>query len=59
LDRLAQELAAGEWTLSPTVEELFADHAIQDEQVRMMFSCCHPRLSDEAQVALILQIRNR
>ncbi|HXJ21953.1 MAG TPA: DUF6596 domain-containing protein [Polyangia bacterium] len=45
-----------EWTLTPTVDELFADDAIQDDQLRMMLSCCHPRLPEEAQVALILQI---
>jgi RNA polymerase sigma factor (sigma-70 family) len=28
---------------------------IQDDQLRMMFSCCHPRLSTEAQVTLILK----
>ena len=45
-----------EWTLTPTVDELFADDAIHDDQLRMMLSCCHPRLPEEAQVALILQI---
>lgn len=28
---------------------------IQDDQLRMMFSCCHPELSTEAQVTLILK----
>ena len=28
---------------------------IQDDQLRMMFSCCHPDLSTEAQVTLILK----
>ena len=28
---------------------------IQDDQLRMMFSCCHPELSIEAQVTLILR----
>ncbi len=28
---------------------------IQDDQLRMMFSCCHPGLSTEAQVTLILK----
>jgi RNA polymerase sigma factor (sigma-70 family) len=28
---------------------------IQDDQLRMMFSCCHPQLSTEAQVTLILK----
>jgi RNA polymerase sigma factor (sigma-70 family) len=43
-----------EWTLAPTLQELFAENAIKDDLLRMMFSCCHPRLSEEAQVALIL-----
>lgn len=45
-----------EWTLAPTVAEAFADHTIRDEQLRMMFSCCDPRLPEEVQVALILNI---
>src|SRR6202161_3672444 len=45
-----------EWTLVPTVEELFGANEIKDAQLRMMFSCCHPRLPEEAQVALILHI---
>jgi RNA polymerase sigma factor (sigma-70 family) len=45
-----------EWTLAPAVEEMFADSAIKDDQLRMMFSCCHPRLPEEAQVMLILHI---
>ena len=45
-----------EWTLASEVEELFADNAIKDEQLRMMFSCCHPRLPEEAQVMLMLHI---
>ena len=45
-----------EWTLAPAVEEAFAGATIRDEQLRMMFSCCHPRLSEDVQVALILNI---
>lgn len=45
-----------EWTLAPTIEEEFAPAAVKDDQLRMMFSCCSPRLSEEAQVALILHI---
>jgi len=45
-----------EWTLVPTVEEAFSTHAVKDSQLRMMFSCCHPRLSEDAQIALILHI---
>ncbi len=45
-----------EWTLAPVVEEMFTDNAIKDDQLRMMFSCCHPRMPEEAQVMLILHI---
>jgi RNA polymerase sigma-70 factor (ECF subfamily) len=49
-------LLDSEWTRAPVIEELFSDNAIKDDLLRMMFSCCHPRLSEEAQVALILNI---
>lgn len=45
-----------EWTLAPTVEAEFGPAAVKDDELRMMFSCCSPRLSEEAQVALILHI---
>ena len=44
-----------EWTLAPTVEEAFGA-GINDAQLRMMFSCAHPDLPEEAQVALILHL---
>jgi len=49
-------LLESEWTIVPLVNEAFAAHTIRDEQLRMMFSCCHPRLSEDTQVALILNI---
>lgn len=49
-------LLESEWTLAPAVEELFGASAIKDDQLRMMFSCCYPRLPEEAQVALVLHI---
>ena len=52
LSRLIQS----EWTLAPGVEELFSANKIKDDSLRMMFSCCHPRLGEEAQVALMLNI---
>ena len=52
LSRIVQS----EWTLAPAVEELFATDAIKDDLLRMMFSCCHPRLGEEAQIALMLHI---
>ena len=52
LSRLIQS----EWTLTPAVEELFEAGAVQDDLLRMMFSCCHPRLTEDSQVALMLNI---
>jgi RNA polymerase sigma-70 factor (ECF subfamily) len=49
-------LLESEWTLVPTVEEAFSASAVKDSQLRMMFSCCDPGISEEAQVALILHI---
>ena len=49
-------LIESEWTLAPAVHELLGPAAIQDDELRMMFSCCHPRLAEPAQVALILHI---
>jgi RNA polymerase sigma factor (sigma-70 family) len=45
-----------EWTLAPLIDEAFSPTTIRDEQLRMMFSCCHPRLPEAAQLALILNI---
>jgi RNA polymerase sigma-70 factor (ECF subfamily) len=45
-----------EWTLAPVMEELFASHAIRDDVLRMMFSACHPKVPEDAQVALVLHI---
>src|SRR2546426_3147163 len=50
------QLLDSEWTVVPVVEELFGANAIKDDQLRVMFSCCHPRLPEEAQVALVLHI---
>lgn len=57
--RFAPELGRlleSEWTLRPTLDEAFGPHAIKDDQLRMMFSCCNPRLAESAQIALILQL---
>jgi RNA polymerase sigma factor (sigma-70 family) len=49
-------LLDSEWTLVPAVDEQFAPAALEDDLLRMMFSCCHPRLKEEAQVTLVLNI---
>jgi RNA polymerase sigma-70 factor (ECF subfamily) len=52
---LARHLES-EWTIIPAIDESFEPGVIRDEQLRMMFSCCHPKLPEEAQIALILNI---
>ena len=49
-------LLESEWTLVPTVDEFFTAETIKDDQLRMIFSCCDPRLAHEVQVALTLQL---
>ncbi len=48
-------LLQSEYSLVPTVQELVNTNTIDDDQLRMMFVCCHPSLSTEAQVSLILK----
>ena len=48
------EWAAG--SVPAALSEAFAAPTIRDGQLRMMFSCCHPRLSEDVQVALVLNI---
>ena len=52
---LSRKLDA-ELTAASVVDDAFAEQTIRDEQLRMMFSCCPPRLPEDAQVALILNI---
>ena len=48
-------LVQSEWTLSPTINNLFLDNEIEDSQLRMMFACCHPSIPEESQIALTLK----
>jgi RNA polymerase sigma-70 factor (ECF subfamily) len=43
-------------TAASALEEAFAAPALRDEQLRMMFSCCHPRLPPDVRVALVLNL---
>jgi RNA polymerase sigma-70 factor (ECF subfamily) len=45
-----------EWTLSSVIDESFSPAAVKDDILRMMFSCCDPRIAETSQIALILQI---
>jgi RNA polymerase sigma factor (sigma-70 family) len=40
----------------PEAEPIFADEEIRDDQLRMIFACCHPALGRESQVALTLKL---
>lgn len=48
-------LLRSEWTLSNTVHEAMSTPTIADDQLRMMFACCHPAIPREQQVALALK----
>ena len=57
-DRIAELEAAyrSEWTLVPTVSGFFDLEAIEDDELRMLFSCCDPELSEPTQIALALNL---
>jgi RNA polymerase sigma-70 factor (ECF subfamily) len=44
-----------EWTLARTVDEAFGENWMKDDQLRMIFMCCHPTLTVESRVTLILK----
>ena len=48
-------LLRSEYTLASTVNELFLENEIQDNQLRMIFACCHPAIAEESQIALTLK----
>jgi RNA polymerase sigma-70 factor (ECF subfamily) len=49
-------LLENEWTLAPVIDEAFSPGAVKDDLLRMMFSCCDPRLPEAAQVMLMLNL---
>jgi RNA polymerase sigma factor (sigma-70 family) len=49
-------LLESEWTVAPVLHQLLEPDAIRDDELRMMFSCCHPRLPEQMQVALVLNL---
>ena len=48
-------LLKSEWTACYTMDQVFLENEIKDSQLRMIFTCCHPALPVEAQVALTLK----
>jgi RNA polymerase sigma-70 factor (ECF subfamily) len=53
--RVLEEWAANRPTHQDALDELFLDAEIEDSQLRMIFACCHPRLTRENQLALALK----
>ncbi|MBC7554940.1 MAG: hypothetical protein H7257_13295, partial [Taibaiella sp.] len=48
-------LLESEYTVATTLNNCFRDEEIPDDQLRMMFACCHPAIPREGQIALILK----
>lgn len=44
-----------EWTAEPAINHFFSEQEIEDDQLRMMFICCHPSISPDSQIALTLK----
>ncbi|MEX2234528.1 MAG: sigma-70 family RNA polymerase sigma factor [Cyclobacteriaceae bacterium] len=44
-----------QWTAEPALNHIFSEQQILDDQLRMMFTCCHPSISADSQVALTLK----
>ncbi len=48
-------LLKSEYTLATTMNNLWKEEAVQDDQLRMMFVCCHPDIAAENQITLVLK----
>ncbi len=44
-----------EWTVEPMLNLIFSDNEIADDQLRMIFTCCHSSVSSDSQIALALK----
>ncbi len=50
-----RKLLTSEYTLAPAMEEWWKEEWINDDMLRMMYACCHPGISVENQITLILK----
>ncbi len=48
-------LLTSEYTLNSTMENFWKEEFIKDDLLRMMFACCHPEISLENQITLMLK----
>ena len=49
------ELLKSDWAIEGELNHLFSEAEIQDDQLRMIFTCCHPSISTDSQIALALK----
>jgi RNA polymerase sigma-70 factor (ECF subfamily) len=49
------QLLSSDYSVNTTQQEMMLIHPMEDEQLHMMFVCCHPLVAEEGQVALILK----
>ena len=50
-----RSLLKSEYTLSFTMDNLWNEEMVNDDLLRMMFACCHPGISQENQITIILK----
>ena len=48
-------LLKSEYTIAATMDNLWKEDFVADDMLRMMFTCCHPEISDENKITLILK----
>lgn len=48
-------LLQSEYSLAPTVNNLFLENEIEDSQLRMLFACCHSSIPEDSQIAFALK----
>jgi len=48
-------LLTSNYSLSATMDHFWQEAPVKDDMLRMMFACCHPGVSEENQVTIILK----
>ena len=52
---VSESLAGSKQETQLNLIDTFSEESISDDQLRMMFMCCHPSISEDSQIALILK----
>src|SRR5579871_6736238 len=48
-------LLQSEYTLTTVMNNWWREDVVNDDLLRMMFACCHPEISEESQITLMLK----